>query len=351
MQGTMKKAVITGPKQVEIIDAEVRQPGPGEVLVKVLSVGICGSDLHYYAGDEIGDRNIEYPMSLGHEFAGDVAEVGPGVTRVKPGDRIMAEPGIGCGECEWCKAGRPNLCPKSRFCGSPPVEGATSQYYLLHESQAIRIPDDMSYDSALMAEPLANLIHGFSMCRFTPGDSVCMIGCGPIGLLLLQLVKRAGPSRIFAAEKVGYRLEHARRLGADVCIDAAARDSAEEVLAATNGRGVDLALEAAGDIEAIRHCVRAAARGGFVFVEGIPAEATIPLDIRAARRKELTIQLCRRCPDPPNEALRMIHEAEIDVDSLITHHFPISKTADAYRKVYNYTDGAVKVIVNPWAEA
>jgi len=247
MTETMKKAVITGPKEIEIIDVEVPRPGPGQVLVKVLSIGICGSDLHYYAGDQIGDRDIEYPMSLGHEFAGNVVETGPGVTNVKPGDRVMAEPLVGCGGCEWCRAGRVNLCPESRFCGSPPVDGATSQYYLLQARQAVKIPDDMSYDSALMAEPLANLIHGFGMCRFERGDTACIIGCGPIGLLLLQLVRRAGASKVFVAEKVGYRLEHGRRLGADVCIDAARLETANEILAATDGRGVDLALEAAGN--------------------------------------------------------------------------------------------------------
>jgi len=350
MPETMKKAVITGPKEIEIIDVEVPMPGPGQVLVKVLSIGICGSDLHYYAGDQIGDRDIEYPMSLGHEFAGDIVETGSGVTNVKPGDRIMAEPAVGCGECEWCKAGRINLCPECRFCGSPPVDGALSHYYLLEAHQAVKIPDDMSYDTALMAEPLANLIHGFGMCRFEQGGTACIIGCGPIGLLLLQLVRRAGASKIFVAEKVGYRLEHGRRLGADVCIDALRLEAAEEILAGTDGRGVDLALEAAGDIQAIGQCIRAATPGGFVLIEGIPAESTIPLDIRLARRKELTIQFCRRCPDPPDEALRMIHDGEIDADSLITHHFPMGKTAEAFRRAYTYTDGAVKVIVNPWAE-
>jgi len=350
MPDTMKKAVITGPKRIEIIDVDVPKPGPGQVLVKVLSIGICGSDLHYYAGDQIGDRDISYPMSLGHEFAGDIAQVGPGVTSVKPGDRILAEPALGCGECEWCKAGRINLCPECKFCGSPPVDGALSQYYILDERQAVKIPDDMSYDSALMAEPLANLIHAFGMCRFEPADTVSIIGCGPIGLLLLQLVRRAGPSEIFVAEKVGYRLEHARRLGADVCIDAAEKDAAEEILAATGGRGVDLAVEAAGDVQAIGQCIEVAKRGGFVLIEGIPGETTIPFDIRTARRKELTVQLCRRCPDPPHKALTMIHDKTIDVDSLITHHFPIGESAGAYRLVYDYTEGAVKVIVNPWSE-
>jgi len=347
---TMKKAVVTGPRRIDVIDVPAPAPGPGQVLVKVLSIGICGSDLHYYAGDQIGDRAISYPMSLGHEFAGEIAAVGPGVANVKPGDRIMAEPATGCGQCEWCTSRRINLCPNGRFCGSPPVDGALSQFYALDQHQAVPIPDDMSYDAALMAEPLANLIHGHEMSRMKKGDTACIIGCGPIGLLLLQLVKHAGASKVFVSEKVGYRLEHARRLGADACFNATACDAAEKILEATGGRGVDAAFEASGDPQGIDQCIRAAARGGVALIEGIPAETTIPLDIRTARRKELTIQFVRRCPDPPHKALEMIYRGLIEVHSLITHHFPIEQTARAYSLAAGYADGAVKVIVNPWPD-
>jgi len=350
MQGKMRKAVLAAPRRFEVIDAEIPSPGPDEVLVKVLSMGICGSDLHYYAGDYVSDQQIEYPMSLGHEFAGDVVETGANVTGFKPGDRFMAEPSLGCGKCEWCLAGRSNLCPDTKFCGSPPVEGALSQYYVLNSHQVFRIPDDMTYDDALMAEPLANLLHAFGMSRFEKGNTACIIGCGPIGLLLLQLVRRAGASRIFVSEKVPERLQHARRLGADVCIDALAQEADEVILAETGGRGVDVAYEAAGDVDALRQCVNAARRGGLVLIEGIPREPVVPFEIRTARRKELTLQMCRRCPDPPTEAITLIHKGEIEVSSLITHHFPIGRTPEAYELVFNKKDGAVKVIIHPWQD-
>ena len=344
---SMKKAIITGPKKIEVVEVDTPRPGTDEVLVKVLSIGICGSDLHYYAGDQIGERNIVYPMSLGHEFAGDVLEVGPGVT-LKPGDRIMAEPALGCGECEWCKGGKANLCPKTRFCGSPPVDGAFSQYYVLNKHQALPISDAMTYDDALMAEPLANLLHVMDMAKLKKGMTACVLGCGPIGLLLLQLVKSKGASRIFVSEKVEYRRALAERLGADVAYDANACDAAAEILKATDGRGVDIAFEAAGDPSAIDQCVRAAKRGGMVVIEGIPAETSITLDIRTARRKELAIQFCRRCPETPVRALKLIDSGKIDVRSLVSHHFPIDRIGEAFRIVHAHTDGAVKVVVNPW---
>jgi len=348
MTEKMKKAIVTGPKKIEVIDVDVPKPGEGEVLVKVLAIGICGSDLHYYAGDQIGERSIVYPMSLGHEFAGEAVGVGPGVRGLKPGDRIMAEPASGCGECEWCKGGKSNLCPATRFCGSPPVDGAFSQYYALNAHQALPIPDDMSYDGALMAEPLANLIHVMEMADLKRGQSACVIGCGPIGLLLLQLVKRAGASRIFASEKVPYRRSLAERLGADVAYDANACDAADEILKATDGRGVDVAFEAAGDPPAIDQCMRAATRGGMVVIEGIPAETQVVFDVRTARRKELTVKFCRRCPDTPEKALSLVHNREIDVGSLVSHHFPIAQIARAFEIVHAHIDNAVKVVIEPW---
>jgi len=348
MKGRMKKAVLTAPRRFEVIDADIPSPGPDEVLVKVNSMGICGSDLHYYEGNYVSDQAIEYPMSLGHEFSGDIVEIGPNVTEFKAGDRFMAEPSLGCGECEFCRAGRSNLCPATKFCGSPPVEGALSQYYVLNKHQVFAIPDNMTYDDALMAEPLANLLHALSMSRFKKGDTACIIGCGPIGLLLMQVVRWAGASRIFVSEKVPARLEHARRLGADVCIDARSQEADKVVLAETGGRGVDVAFEAAGDPDAIRQCLGAVRRGGLLLIEGIPMESVIQFDLRTARRKELTVQMCRRCPNPPTEAIRLIHEGEIEVHSLITHHFPISKTQEAYEMVYKKADGAVKVIIHPW---
>jgi len=344
----MKKAVVTGPKRIEVTQVDVAQPGPGEVLMKVISIGICGSDLHYYAGDQIGERNIEYPLSLGHEFAGEIVCTGAGVQDLKPGTRVMAEPAIGCGACEWCTSGRANLCPQTRFCGSPPVDGAFSQYYVLNAHQARPIPDDMSYDAALMAEPLANLLHVMKLAGLSKGQTACVLGCGPIGLLLMQLVKLAGASRLFVSERVPYRLERARRLGADVCYDANACDAGEEILKATGGRGVDVAFEAAGDPPALDQCLRAAKRGGKVVVEGIPPQTIIPFDIRSARRKELCVQFCRRCPNLPDDALKLIHAGKVEVDSLITHHFPIDRIGEAFRIVHAYTDGAIKVVVNPW---
>ena len=348
MTEKMKKAVITGPKQVELIDIDVPEPADGEVLVKVLAIGICGSDLHYYAGDQIGERRIVYPMGLGHEFAGDIVSVGAGVRNVKPGDRVMAEPALGCGSCEWCKGGKSNLCPSTRFCGSPPVDGAFSQYYALNEHQALPIPDDMSYDAALMAEPLANLLHVMDMAELKRGQTACIIGCGPIGLLLLQLVKRAGAGKVFVSEKVPYRRSLAERFGADVAYDANACDAADEILKATDGRGVDVAFEAAGDPPAVDQCLRAATRGGMVVIEGITPETTVSFDVRAARRKELTVKFCRRCPDTPEKALSLIHSGEIEVDALISHHLPITEIARAFEIVYAHIDNAVKVVIEPW---
>jgi len=323
------------------------QPGPVEVLIKVMAVGICGSDLHYYSGDQIGDMSIEYPLSLGHEFAGEIIEAGAGVDNVKPGDRVLAEPATGCGTCEWCTSNRSNLCPDTRFCGSPPVEGAFAQYHVLNSHQVFRISDDMQYDTATIADTLANLLHMLRLSRFRQGDTASIIGCGPIGLLLLQLLKDAGASKVIVAEKVGYRLELAGKFGADVCIDALACDSGEAILAATGGRGVDVAFEAAGDPCAIDNCITAATRGGAVVVEGIPAESIIPFNIRLARRKELRVQFCRRCPDPPTEALELIHTGRIDAQTLISHHFPLGRIGEAFSMVHSYHDGAVKVVIDP----
>jgi len=341
------KALVVAPKKFSVVEVPTPQPNPGEVLIRVMAVGICGSDLHYYAGDQIGDMSIEYPLSLGHEFAGEIVAAGAGVDNVKPGDRVVAEPAIGCGKCEWCTSNRSNLCPETRFCGSPPVEGAFAQYHVLNSHQAFQIPDDMQYDAATVAEPLANLLHVLKLSNFREGDTASVIGCGPIGLLLLQLLKNAGASRVIVAEKVGYRLELAGKFGADVCIDATTCDSGEAILAQTGGRGVDVAFEAAGDPAAIDNCITAATRGGAVVIEGIPAESNVPINIRLARRKELRVQFCRRCPDPPTEAIELIHTGRVNARALISHHFPLDKIGEAFSMVHSYRDGAVKVVIAP----
>ncbi len=303
-------------------------PHAGEDLLHVKAVGVCGSDLHWFSEGEIGDAKLERPLILGHEFAGETED----------GLRVAVDPAIPCRHCEFCERGHPNLCENMIFAGHGETDGALREYASFPSRCLFPLPDSLSFADGAMLEPLGVAIHAVDLAKLRAGMSVGVFGCGPIGLLILQLAQLSGASQIIATDVLPHRVEAAKRFGADQAILAEAGQELEEpassvvemIRAAIHGRGVDVAFEAAGEQEAVDTSVAAVVPGGKVILAGIPATDRTSFSASTARRKGLTIKMVRRMKHTYPRAIELVSKGLVDVRTLVTHHFPLEKSAEAF---------------------
>lgn len=340
----MKAAVLYKARDLRLEEVPTPEYGPDDVLVKIGSVGICGSDVHYWRTGAIGDFVVKAPMILGHEVAGTVAEVGANVTSLKVGDRVALEPGVPCRRCEQCKTGRYNLCPDVRFFATPPVDGALSDYAVSPADFAYKIPDSLSLDAAALIEPLSVGIHACRRGNLTAGQSVLIAGAGPIGLTSLAAARAFGATEIFISDVRPHRLEIAKKMGATHAFDA--REDAEAVVReATGGRGVDLAVECAGAEPAFMSCLKTAKSGGAVVVVGLGDDSTYRVPMVELAVKELDLKGIFRYVYTYPAAINLLTSGAVDLDPMITHHFPLDEMLTGFEYAEKGTDGAVKVMI------
>ncbi|WP_019004862.1 NAD(P)-dependent alcohol dehydrogenase [Cohnella laeviribosi] len=347
---TMKAAVMTKPGHIVVEELPVPQPKADEVLVKVMAVGVCGSDVHYFEHGRIGDAVVRYPMILGHECAGEVAAVGSAVTRHRVGDRVAIEPGVTCGRCEACKAGRYNLCPDVVFYATPPVDGAFAQYVTIREDFAFGIPDHLSYEEAALIEPFSVGIHAAKRTRLQPGSTVAIMGMGPVGLMAVVAAKAFGAGRIIVADLEPARLEAALKLGATHAINVREEDAVNKVFELTGGRGADVAWETAGYPRALQSALLSLRRGGKLAVVGLPAQAEIPLNVHAMTDREIDIYGVFRYANTYPSAIEMLASGIADAAALVTDRYPLAQTQEAMVRAMTNKSGSLKVMVYPNAE-
>lgn len=342
----MKAARLHGPRELKLEHLpEPGHPGPGEVLLQVAAVGICGSDVHYYTDGRIGDTALGRPLILGHEPAGVVLEVGELVTAVQPGDTVAIDPAVPCGWCEWCASGHPNLCPNVRFFGSPPVDGAFRER-LLHPAECcFPLPENLTAVDGALCETLGVGLHAVDLAHLHPGQSVAVLGCGPVGLMTLQAARLAGATPIYASDLLPERLEVAQSLGAEELIDASEQDAAALIRQATGGRGVDVAFDCATSCETAAQACAVAKIGARVVLCGIPPDDRIELSHSVARRKGLTIKFARRMKHVYPRAIRLAARGMVELDTLATHRYPLEAIDEAFQVVEARRDGVVKAVV------
>ncbi|HEY2982169.1 MAG TPA: zinc-binding dehydrogenase [Anaerolineales bacterium] len=300
------------------------EPAPvarvGEKLIRVRAVGVCGSDLHWFSEGEIGDARLKQPLVLGHEFAGET----------ESGERVAVDPAIPCGVCELCRAGNPNLCASVIFAGHGEQDGALREWLAWDEKCLFTIPDSFTYADGAMLEPLGVALHAVDLGKVRAGMSVGVFGCGPIGLLIVQVARLMGATTIFATDSLPHRVEAAKSFGAQHAILAADRSQVGGIWAATHGRGVDIAFEAAGVQAAVDDAFAAVAAGGKVILAGIPDDDQTFFSASTARRKGLTIKLARRMKHTYPRAIDLVATGQVDVRSLVTHHFPLERAGEAF---------------------
>lgn len=342
----MKALQLIGTRQLTV--AEVAAPqdlGPEDLLIRVKAIGICGTDLHYYRGESAGYTRMQYPFVMGHEFAGVVENVGSQVTGFRPGDRVALDPANSCRTCEACLDGHPHICPQGRFVGSPGVPGAMQELVVHPARLAFKLPENLSYAQGAVLEPLGVGLHAVNLGRIRIGDTVAVLGCGPIGLFIVQLARLAGAQDVFATDVLDHRLQMAEKCGAGLTINPTKEDPVRTILGATRGRGVDVAFEVAGALETPEQAAEVSKACGTVVVVGICFEDRMPFRSTPTRRKGLTIKVSRRMPHVYPRIMALSSRHMVDHDILITHTFPLEQGAEAFRILDRYEDGAGKVVI------
>lgn len=312
-------------------------PPAGWSTVAVTSVGLCGSDLHWYAEGGTGEVTIGEPVVPGHEFSG-VALDGP-----YAGRRVAVDPAIPCGDCESCRRGHGNLCPDVRFAGHGGLDGGLQERLVWPDRLLVPLPDGLSDDAGALLEPLGVAIHAVDHGHVRPGHDVLVVGAGPIGVLAGAVARRAGAARVFVSEPLEHRRRTALRFGADAAWSPDAAES--ELMAATSGRGVDAVVEMAGTDGAIATAVACARPGARIALGGIPSDPLSAFPAAPARRKGLTFAMVRRMHDTYPRALALAASG-LDLDGLVTDRFPLERAAEAFAHAVGRTGDKTVVRVS-----
>jgi L-iditol 2-dehydrogenase len=340
-------AELYGPREFRIAEAPLDDPGPGEVQVRIDAVGICGSDLHAYAEGGVGDAPCRYPMVLGHEPAGIVHKIGPGVSGWAPRDRAAFEPAVYCYHCEFCRAGHHNVCTNVRFMSMPGDPGFFRQYANIPAGNLLALPSQVSLRDATLIEPLAVVLHSMKFVALTLSETAAVFGAGPIGLLTVICLRLAGAARVWSIEPLRARRELARQAGADVVLDPTVIDPSRAILRDTGGRGVDVAIDCAAKGGSINHCLRATRHAGRVVITGIPSELEVALEFSPIRRKELTIYNVRRSNHDSEAARDMLAANLARFSAIVTHTRALPEIGGAFSQLVQHTLGAGKVVIAP----
>ncbi|GIF26084.1 L-iditol 2-dehydrogenase [Actinoplanes tereljensis] len=320
----MRVARLFGAGDVRVLDEEAPVPAAGEELVEVTSVGVCGSDLHWFTEGAIGDAVLARPLVLGHEMAGVIR----GGRR--DGVRVAIDPAVPCGVCEPCLAGDPNLCLTIVFAGHGGTDGGLRQLMAWPGHRLHPIPDSLSDDEGALLEPLGVALHAYDLAHARIGQTVAVIGCGPIGLMLIQLARLSGATRVLASDPLPHRAEAAAKLGAEIAEGEA-----------------DLVFEVSGSNAAVDAALRAAKPGARVILVGIPDGDTTTFTASHARRKGLTLVMSRRMGEVYPRAIDLAARRLVDLPPLVSAAFPLVEVAAAFSTAAA-RDG-LKVVVHPQA--
>jgi L-iditol 2-dehydrogenase len=344
----MLAARLYGARDIRIDEVpEPTAPGAGQVLLKVTSVGVCGSDLHTYLDGRIGDTPVLSPLVLGHEFAGVVLAVGENArdglnNPLQVGQRVAVDPATPCYHCEMCEMGHPNLCRRLHFHGLFPDDGALQQKMLCAARSCFPVPDNLNDEAAALLEPLGIAIHAVDLGKLKVARSVAVLGCGPIGLLIIRLARLSGTAPIYAFDYHRWRVDKALAWGAHAAWTLG--DPVQIIKDETHGRGVDVVFEAAWADQSIAQAAEMARMGGRVVLVGIPSDDTLTMRHSVARRKGLTLMLSRRMKHSYPRAL-LLAANSIDLNDLVSHRFGLRETAQAFKLNAEYQDNVQKVMV------
>jgi len=339
----MKAVVWHGGEEVRIEEVPEPHMGPNDALVKVKAVGICGSDLHAFEG--ISRRRVP-PLIMGHEIAGEVADVGKNVAKLKEKDRVVVYPILSCGECEHCRSGNENICRDIRFLGLH-VPGGFAEYTVVPANKCIKVPNSLMFEKACLTEPLSVGVHVVNNVPLKVTDTILVVGAGIIGSMIIQVARLRTSGEIVVTDILNSRLELAKKLGADVTINSKEEDVAEEITKITDGRGVDVSIEAVGVQSTVQQAQASAKKGGIIAAVGL-LEENVKIDMMRLVSSELKLCGSYAYNDYDfRSSINLIARDRINLQPYLTHIFPLEDALKGFKEMATNKETVLKVILKP----
>ncbi len=339
--------MLTGIRKMEMMDiSEPQIINPGDVKIKMVTTGICGSDIHYYARGKIGSQVVKYPFTVGHEGSGLVVETGDMVSKVNKGDLVAVEPAMSCHKCDQCLSGRPHTCRNLRYLGCPgQAEGCLMEYIVMPEECCFPLPSNLNADHGAISEPLSIGLYSVKKSVGMKNKAVGILGFGPIGMSVMLSAKALGAATIFVSDKIDERLSVAADEGVSGTFNPLKTDIVSEILR-RNPLGLDVVFECCGQQEASDQATDLLKPGGKLMVVGIPEFERWSYDADNMRRKEISLQFVRRQVDCVQPSLDLMSSGAIMIDRMITHRFPFSGSREGFDLVDSYGDGVMKAMID-----
>lgn len=343
----MLQQVMTEPGKIIFREIEMPVPGPGQVLVKIKRIGVCGSDIHVYYGEHKGTG---YPVTQGHEVSGQIVQLGEGVTELSVGQKVTIEPQVVCGKCYPCRHGKYNLCEHLRVMGFQ-TTGTASEYFAVNADRVTALPDSMSYDEGAMIEPLAVTVHAAKRFDELQGAKVAILGCGPIGILLAQTVKAMGASEVLITDISDYRLQLAKTCGADYTVNTREKNFGEAMIECFGPDKADVIYDCAGNDITMGQAIQYARKGSkIVLVAVFAKEAHVDLFTLNDHELDLDTTMMYRHEDYV-DAIRLVKEGKIQLRPLMSRHFAFTDYLDAYKYIEANRETTMKVLIDVDPEA
>lgn len=342
----MKAAYLSGIGKFETRQApDPEISNDSDVLIRIKTVGVCGSDIHYYTTGRIGSQVVRFPFIVGHEAGGVVEKIGATVSRVKPGQRIAIDPSVSCGQCDQCKAGREHTCRELRFMGAPKqMEGAMREYVLIHQNCCYPIDERMTFEQAALSEPLAIAVYSVEQSNLPVRGNVAILGVGPIGMSVFSVLRTKTVGNVYVTDKIEERLAFSKQLKPAWTGNPGRVDVVKEI-SRLDPLLMDVVYECSGDPVAIDQAIQLLKPGGSLVIVGIPEVDTISFPIHELRRKEITIVNIRRQVHCTQKAIDLLSSRRIMMDAMVTHKFPMEQAQQAFDLVANYRDGVMKAMI------
>ena len=342
MEKMMMQQVMTAPGEISFRQVPVPTPGPDQVLVRIKRIGVCGSDIHVYHGTH---PYTSYPVTQGHEVSGQVAALGEYVDDLRVGDRVTIEPQVFCGRCHPCLHGKYNLCEKLKVMGFQ-TTGTASDYFAVDASKVTKLPEGMSYSEGAMLEPLAVTVHDAKRFADLKGANAVVLGCGPIGILLIQSLKALGAAKVMATDISGYRLSLAARLGADRVVNTGKEDYAAALLETFGPDKADVVYDCAGTDITMDQAIQNARKGSTIILVAVFGKrANVDLAKLNDSELDLNTSMMYRHEDYL-DAIRLVNAGRIQLRPLQTAHFPFADYLRAYQYIDANRETTMKVIID-----
>ncbi|CAI2353736.1 unnamed protein product [Caenorhabditis sp. 36 PRJEB53466] len=327
-------AVLHGVDDLRLEQVPIQRPLPNQVLVRVHTVGICGSDVHYWTHGSIGPFIVKEPMIVGHETSGTVAEVGSAVTHLKVGDRVAMEPGLPCKLCEHCKTGRYNLCPEMRFFATPPIHGTLARFVAHDADFCFKLPDNVSFEEGALLEPLSVAIHACRRGNVQMGQRILVLGAGPIGVLNMLTAKAVGAGRVVITDLDEGRLALAKKLGADATINVRGKSLETvraEIISALGDQQPHVSIECTGAQPSIETAITTTRSGGVIVLVGLGSDR-VEIPIIESATREVDLRGIFRYVNCYPTALELIASAKLDLSGLTRAHYKLEEVHEAFKR-------------------